>query len=127
MGFCNDIPPSCDTCLEAIYGKCNDVITISLGLSGLTTFFLNLIDKFDIVTQLTVITDANGDFTITQTWTEFFGPIEIEVYADPQRATRVTFTVGGTNFDCVTLEGAGACSNRLDFSEVCNSQYLTVI
>lgn len=127
MGFCSDISPSCDTCYGAIYGKCNDVITLSLGLTASTTFYLNLIDKFDIVTQLTVITDANGDFTITQTWTEFFGSIEIEIYADPSRATRVNFSVGGTSFDCVTFEGVGACSNRLVFSEVCNSQYLTVI
>lgn len=127
MGFCNDITPGCDVCYEAIYGECNDVITLSLGLAATTTFYLNLIDKFDIVTQLTVITDASGDFTITQTWAEFFGTIEIEIYAEPARVTRVIFTVGSTTFDCITLSGPEVCSNNLDFSEVCNSQYITVI
>lgn len=126
MGVCNNITPSCDVCYEAIYGECNDVITFSLGLTGNTTFFLNLIDKFDIVTQLTVITDDNGDFTITQTWVEFFGPIEIQIFSDADRNTRVIFTVDSTNFDCIVFLDPSTCNSILNFSESCNSQYLTL-
>ena len=80
MGFCNDITPSCDVCFAFSYGECNDVLTFSLGLSENTNYFLRLIDKFDIVTFINVATDGSGDFTITQTWTEFFGGVEIQIY-----------------------------------------------
>ena len=126
MGFCNDITPACVTCYEAIYGKCNDVITFPLGLDASTTYYLNLIDKFDIVTQLTVTTDVNGDFDITQTWTEFFGAIEIQIFSDPDRNTRVLFTVNSISFDCIVLDDPSVCDNKLDFSKTCNSQYLTL-
>jgi len=126
MGFCNDITPNCDTCFEAIYGECNDVITLSLGLNALTTYFLNLTDKFDIVTPLTVTTDGAGDFTITQTWTQFFGAIEIEIFSDSDRTVKVAFIVGAVSFNCIVLNNPTVCSNILDFSESCNSQYITL-
>lgn len=128
MGFCNNITPTCDTCLEFIYGKCNDVLTFSLGLTPNTVFFLNLIDKFDIITQLIVTTDNSGDFTITQTWTEFFGAIEIQIFTDASRENLVPFVIGSTSFDCIVAKAGGEiilfCPNLLDFSFSCNSQYL---
>ena len=126
MGFCNNITPDCDTCLELVYGECNDVITFSLGLTPDTVFFLNLIDKFDIVTPLTVTTDGNGDFTITQTWTEFFGAIEIQIFSDAARNIRVSFIDNSTSFDCIVFNDPSSCNNILDFSNSCNSQYLTL-
>lgn len=126
MGFCNDITPNCDTCYDAIYGECNDVITLSLGLTPLTTYYLDLIDKFDIVTPLTVITDGAGDFTITQTWTQFFGAIELQIYSDSARTVLVSFIIGGTSYNCVILGNPSICNNILDFSESCNSQYITL-
>ena len=126
MGFCNNITQGCEVCYEAIYGECNDVITFSLGLTGNTTFFLSLIDKFDIVTQLTVTTDVNGDFDITQTWTEFFGAVEVQIFSDVMRNTRVLFTVNSISFECIVLDDPSVCDNKLDFSESCNSQYLTL-
>lgn len=104
MGFCNDITPTCDVCFEFSYGKCNDVLTFSLGLAGNTTFFLSLIDKFDIVTFLTVTTDANGDFTITQTWTEFFGAVEIQIFSDPARTTIVEFIESSVTYNCIVAQ-----------------------
>jgi len=132
MGFCNNITPTCVTCYGATYGECNDVFTLSLGLLPLTTYYLNLIDKFDIVTELEVTTDANGDFTITQTWTEFFGAVEIEIYSDPTRVVKVSFTVSSTTYDCVIAVAGGVasapiiCPLTLDFSFTCNSQYLAL-
>ena len=132
MGFCNNITPDCDVCLELVYGECNDVITFSLGLTPDTVFFLNLIDKFDIVTPLTVTTDGNGDFTITQTWTEFFGAIEIQIFADIGRVDLISFTVDGTSFNCIVTQSGVVtsapiiCPLTLDFSFACNSQYLSL-
>lgn len=132
MGFCNNITPTCDTCFEATYGECNDVFTLSLGLDENTTYFLNLIDKFDIITPLTVTTDANGDFTITQTWTEFFGAVEIQIFADVGRVDLVTFTVDLTTFNCIVAQSGGVtsapiiCPLTFDFSFTCNSQYLSL-
>ncbi|KKN67193.1 hypothetical protein LCGC14_0463660 [marine sediment metagenome] len=130
MGFCNDITPTCDVCFEFSYGKCNDVLTFSLGLPPNTVFFLNLIDKFDIVTQLTVLTDASGEFTITQTWTEFFGAVEIQIFTDATRENLVPFVIGSTSFDCIVATAGGItaspviCPELLDFSFACDSQYL---
>lgn len=129
MGFCNDIIPTCDTCFTVVYGVCNDVLTLSLDLTPATTFYLDLIDKFDIITQLTVITDGNGDFTITQTWTQFAGAMELQIFLDEARTNQVNFSQGGVTFDCVVM-GFGSiafCSNKLDFSEFCNSQYAPII
>jgi len=103
MGFCNDITPACDVCFEVLYGKCNDVLTLSLGLTPSTTFFLNLTDKFDIVTPLTVTTDGSGDFTITQIWTEFFGDVEVEIFSDAGRTLLVTVVQNGALYNCVIL------------------------
>ncbi len=131
MGFCRDITPTCDTCFEAVYGVCNDVLIISLSLTADTTFYVDLIDKFDIITQLTVVTDSNGDFTITQTWTQYAGAMEIQIFSDEARTNQVNFSQGGTTFDCVVLQaragGVAFCSNQLDFSEFCNSQYAAII
>lgn len=130
MGFCNKIAPTCDVCFEFSYGKCNDVLTFSLGLTGNTTFFLSLIDKFDIVTFLTVTTDASGDFTVTQTWTEFIGAVEILIFTDSARENLVPFVIGSTSFDCIVAQSGGVtsspiiCPLLLDFSFSCNSQYL---
>ncbi len=128
MGGCNDITPTCDVCFEFLYGKCNDVLTFSLGLTANTNFFLSLIDKFDIVTFLTVTTDVSGDFTITQTWTEFFGAVEIQIFIDAARENRVPFAIDGTSFDCIVAQAGGVtvsfCPNILDFSFACDSQYL---
>lgn len=132
MGFCNDITPTCDVCFEFSYGECNDVLTFSLGLTPLTTFFISLIDKFDIVTFLTITTDASGDFTITQTWTEFFGAVEIQIFTDSTRDNLVPFVIGGTSFDCIVAQAGGVtsspiiCPLLLDFSFTCNSQYLAL-
>ena len=104
MGFCNDITPNCDTCFEFSYGECNDVLTLSLGLTALTIYYLNLIDKFDIVTQLTVTTDGAGDFTITQTWTEFFGAIEVNIFLDANRTIPVSFIVNSISYNCLILQ-----------------------
>lgn len=131
MGFCNDITPTCDVCFEFNYGKCNDVLTFSLGLPPNTVFFLNLIDKFDIVTQLTVTTDPSGDFNITQTWTEFFGAVEIQIFTDVTRDNLVPFVIGSTSFDCIVATAEGeiisVCPELLDFSFACDSQYLILI
>ena len=133
MGFCNEITPTCDTCYELTYGECNDVITLSLGLTPLTVYFIDLIDKFSIVTPLTVTTDSNGDFTITQTWTEFFGAVEIQIYNDVGRVDLVTFTVNGTSFNCVISQSGGVtsapsiCPLTFNFSFPCNSQYKFLI
>lgn len=113
MGFCNNIDPNCDVCFEVLYGKCNDVLTLSLGLTPSTEFFLNLTDKFDIVTQLTVTTDISGDFTITQTWTEFFGDIEVEIYSDSDRTILVSIEQDFTAYACVLLTAELSGSNDL--------------
>lgn len=106
MGFCNDITPECVTCFEVSDGNCNDSLSLSLGLTGLTTYYLNLTDKFDIITPLDVTTDALGDFIITQTWTEFFGAIEVEIYTNATRiaADKVSFIISGTSYDCLILK-----------------------
>lgn len=129
MGSCNDIAPTCDTCFEVVYGVCSDVLTISLNLTALTTYYIDLIDKFDIITQLTVTTDALGDFTITQTWTQFAGAVEIQIFSDAARTNQVNFSQGGVTFDCVVMQfGSMAfCSNQLDFSQSCNSQYAAIV
>ena len=132
MGFCNNITPSCESCYEATYGECNDVITLSLGLTPLTTYYLDLIDKFDIVTPLTVVTDGSGDFDITQTWSEFFGAVEIQIFTDPARVHKVTFTVDTTAYNCIVAVAGGitstpiTCPLTLDFSFTCNSQYINI-
>lgn len=133
MGFCNDITPTCDVCFEATYGKCNDVFTLSLGLMPLTTYYLKLIDKYDIVTELVVITDAIGAFDITQTWTEFFGDVEIQIFSDSGRINLVTFTQNSIEFNCIIASSGGVtsspiiCPLTLDFSFSCNSQYLAIL
>lgn len=103
MVFCNPISPNCDTCFEVVYGNCNDILTLSLGLDAATTYYLNLTDKFDVVTPLTVVTDGSGDFTITQTWTEFFGGIEITIFSDAGRTALVTVSQNGIAYNCVLL------------------------
>lgn len=103
MGFCNDITPTCDVCYEVASGACNDVITLSLGLTPATTYYIDLIDKFDIVTPLTIITDGAGDFTVTQTWSEFYGAVEVEIYLDALRTVRVSFTLIGISYNCIIL------------------------
>lgn len=113
MGFCNDITPTCDVCFEVLYGECNDVLTISLGLTPSTTFYLNLTDKFDIVTPLTVTTDGSGDFTITQTWVEFFGDVEVEVFSDSGRTSIVTFVQNPNVYNCVILTQELSGSNSI--------------
>jgi hypothetical protein len=128
MGFCNDITPTCDVCFVVDYGVCNDVLLLSLNLAPSTTYYLDLIDKFDIIAQTSVATDANGEFNLTQTWTQYFGAIELQIFSDADRLNRVAFVKDGTEYDCVILQGGVAgiafCSNELDFSELCNSQYL---
>jgi len=104
MGFCNDITPTCDTCYEITYGNCNDTLTFNLGLGATTNYYLNLIDKYDIVNEEDVVTDGSGDFTIVQTWTEFFGAVEVEIYDDAPRTNRVSFTISGTTYDCIILK-----------------------
>ena len=104
MGFCNDITPNCDTCHTISYGNCNDVLTISLGLNPLTDFFLTLTDKFDIVTNIDVTSDGSGAFNLTQTWTEFFGAIEVTIFSDSNRTILVPFIVNSTNFNCLILQ-----------------------
>lgn len=113
MGFCNKISPVCDVCFEVLYGKCNDVLTLSLGLPTNTTFFLNLIDKFDIVTPLTITTDGSGDFTITQTWTEFFGDIEVQIFSDTGRTELVDFLQNSNAYNCVILTQELSGQNNL--------------
>lgn len=113
MGFCNDITPTCDVCFEVLYGKCNDVLTLSLGLAPSTTFFLNLTDKFDIVTPLTVTTDISGDFTITQTWTEFFGDVEVEIFSDAGRTIIVPITQNLIEYLCIILTRELSGSNQI--------------
>ncbi len=103
MVFCNDITPNCDTCFEVQYGNCNDTLTLSLGLAVTTNFFLNLTDKFDIVTPIDVTTDGSGDFTITQTWTEFFGAVEMTIFSDSNRTALVVITQDSKNYNCVLL------------------------
>lgn len=133
MGFCNDITSSCDVCFEITYGKCNDVFTLSLGLTPLTTFFLKLIDKFDIVTLIEVTSEANGDLNITQTWTEFFGAVEIQIFSDPARTTIVEFTESGVTYNCIVAQSGGItsspiiCPLTMDFSFTCNSQYSSLL
>ena len=132
MGFCNDIAPTCETCFEATYGECNDVITLSLDLNPLTTYYLDIIDKFDIVTPLTVVTDSSGTFDITQTWTEFFGAVEIQIFSDEARVNLVSFTTDSITYDCIVAQSGGItsspiiCPLTLDFSFTCNSQYLSL-
>ena len=123
MGFCNDITPTCDVCFEVLYGECNDVLTISLGLTPSTTFFLNLTDKFDIVTPLTVTTDGSGDFTITQTWTEFFGDVELEIFSDSGRTLIATFVQDSTVYNCVLLVQELSGSNDIVFPSVYLNQF----
>lgn len=103
MVFCDPISPNCDTCFEVEFGNCDDVLTLSLGLDAATTYYLDLIDKFDKITQLTVITDGSGDFTIIQTWTEFFGSIEVQVYSDAARTILVPITQNAIVYQCVLL------------------------
>lgn len=128
MGFCNDITPTCDVCFETAYGQCGDVLEFNLGLGAVTTYYLNLIDKFDIITQTTVITDAFGNFTLTQTWTQFTGSIEIQIFTDAARLNQLTFSQGGIDYDCIVMSlgvgGVEFCSNKLNFQEECNSQYV---
>ena len=123
MGFCNDITPTCDVCFEVLYGECNDVLTISLGLTPSTTFFLNLTDKFDIVTPLTVTTDGSGDFTITQTWTEFFGVVELEIFSDSGRTLIATFVQDSTVYNCVLLVQELSGSNNITPPSVFSNQF----
>ena len=123
MGFCNDITPTCDVCFEVLYGECNDVLTISLGLTPSTTFFLNLTDKFDIVTPLTVTTDGSGDFTITQTWTEFFGDVELEIFSDSGRTLIATFVQDSTVYNCVLLVQELSGSNNITPPSVFSNQF----
>ncbi len=113
MVFCNDITPTCDVCFEVLYGECNDVLTISLGLDASTTFFLNLTDKFDIVTPLTVTTDGSGDFTITQTWTQFFGDVEVEIFSDSGRTIPIVFIQNSIVYHCVILTQELSGSNNI--------------
>ncbi len=103
MVFCNPISPNCDTCFEVVYGNCNDVLTLSLGLDAATTYFINLTDKFDVVTPLTVLTDGSGDFTITQTWTEFFGGVEVDIFADSERTILISIVQNSKYYNCVLL------------------------
>jgi len=113
MGFCNNITPQCDVCFEVLYGECNDVLTISLGLTPSTTFFLNLTDKFDIVTPLTITTDGSGDFTITQTWVEFFGDVEVEIFTDSDRTISLVFVQNTIVYHCVILTQQLSGSNDI--------------
>ncbi|KKN74676.1 hypothetical protein LCGC14_0388780 [marine sediment metagenome] len=114
MGFCNNITPTCDVCFEVLYGKCNDVLTLSIGLTPSTTFFLNLTDKFDIITPLTVTTDSSGDFTITQTWTEFFGDVEVEIFSDAGRTILITVIQNSNIYNCILLVQELSGSNNIN-------------
>ncbi len=117
MVFCNDISPNCDTCFEVEYGNCNDVLTLSLGLTPSTNFFLNLIDKFDIITQIDITTDVSGDFTITQTWTKFFGDIELQIFSDSGRTILVTVTQNAIIYSCVLLVQELSGQNQIPIPE----------
>tara|TARA_Y100000296_G_C5063512_1_gene201109 strand:- start:241 stop:558 length:318 start_codon:yes stop_codon:yes gene_type:complete len=104
LGFCTNTTPTCDTCYEIADGNCTDVLNINLGINPATTYYLNLIDKFDITTELTITTDGAGNFTITQTWTEFSGAVEVEIYSDAARTVKVSFTISGTSYNCIILK-----------------------
>jgi len=102
MGFCNEIIPTCDTCYVISNGGCGNTIAVNIGLTPITTYYIELIDKFDIVTQTSVVTDVNGNFTLEQTWAN--GSMEMLIYSDSGYTVPVTFVISTITYKCIIFK-----------------------
>ena|SRR3990167_6604677 len=120
MGFCNEIIPNCDVCWEVAIGDCLTSITLSLGLSPSTTYYLRLINKWDTEYDITGITNGSGDLPIDKTQlpnnliNEYAGDFELQIFGNSARTTLVMITQGLIQYDCVILTQALTGQNLLN-------------
>jgi len=100
----------CDTCLELTVPACQDVYTITAGLTADTDYVVVLTDHFSNQYIIDVTSDADGDLAIDMTSSEIpqgfttpeFSPVQIEVRLTDD-GTDEAITVNSVEYPCVKL------------------------
>lgn len=100
----------CDTCLELTVPACQDVYTITAGLTADTDYVVVMTDHFNNEYTIDVTSDANGDLAIDMTSSEIpqgfttpeFSPVQIEVRLTADGADQA-ITNNSVEYPCVKL------------------------
>jgi len=104
-------PVICDTCERLTLPACDVLYSIVAGLEGNTEYFVSMEDMFNRMYTQSVTTDANGDFSIDASATEFpagfftpeAGGLTIKVFLDEELTDQQDIVNNGTQYTCIQL------------------------